>query len=262
MPGPSAIANLPSLNVEISRSTPSPPVTRIVPFQGAIGTGRPRLHDRALGSGDHRPVDPGVGGRREVARPVASACREHQEDREEGEDPAHVVLTVASTAEVPAAVDRIYPPPYARGGASRRTGGSGSARRSRARSRRRTRRGSRTPRSAGPAAPSGCPSLRRSAATSSDAGLRAARFFSRYLSVRPESTMSSTSRTSRPSRSWSRSFRIRTTPEVFVAAPYDETAMKSNSSGRRDVAGEIGHHHERALQHADEQELASPRSPW
>ena len=26
---------------------------------------------------------------------------------------------------------------------------------------------------------------------------------------------------------------MRTTPDVCVAAPYDETAMKSNSSGRR-----------------------------
>src|SRR4051812_5677085 len=53
----------------------------------------------------------------------------------------------------------------------------------------------------------------------------------RYCSVRPESTMSSTIRTSRPSIGVSRSLRIRTTPLESVAEPYEETAMKSTSHG-------------------------------
>ena len=44
--------------------------------------------------------------------------------------------------------------------------------------------------------------------------------------------MSSTISTWRSVRSMSRSFMIRTTPLVRVAEPYDETAMKSNSTGR------------------------------
>src|SRR4051812_5905354 len=73
--------------------------------------------------------------------------------------------------------------------------------------------------------------LVRSAQTSSDAGLRAPRFRMRYCSVRPESTMSSTISTWRPSIGVSRSLRIRTTPLESVAEPYDETAMKSTSHG-------------------------------
>ena len=46
---------------------------------------------------------------------------------------------------------------------------------------------------------------------------------------------------------------MRTTPLVRVADPYDDTAMKSNSTGQVDRAGEIGHEHERALEDADEQ---------
>ena len=46
---------------------------------------------------------------------------------------------------------------------------------------------------------------------------------------------------------------MRTTPLVRVAEPYDDTAMKSNSTGQVDRAGEIGHEHERALEDADEQ---------
>src|SRR4051794_32680465 len=53
----------------------------------------------------------------------------------------------------------------------------------------------------------------------------------RYCSVRPESTMSSTISTCRPSIGVSRSLRIRTTPLESVAEPYDETAMKSTSHG-------------------------------
>ncbi len=44
--------------------------------------------------------------------------------------------------------------------------------------------------------------------------------------------MSSTMSTWRPVRSRSRSLRMRTTPLVWVALPYDETAMKSISTGR------------------------------
>src|SRR3954466_10515935 len=83
---------------------------------------------------------------------------------------------------------------------------------------------------------SGRSTLRRdglvsSAQTSSVAGLRAPRLRSRYCSVRPESTMSSTISTWRPSIGVSRSLRIRTTPLESVAEPYDETAMKSTSHG-------------------------------
>ena len=46
---------------------------------------------------------------------------------------------------------------------------------------------------------------------------------------------------------------MRTTPLVRVAEPYDDTAMKSNSTGQVDRAREIGHEHERALEDADEQ---------
>src|SRR4051812_42357928 len=53
----------------------------------------------------------------------------------------------------------------------------------------------------------------------------------RYCSVSPESTMSSTIRTWRPSIGVSRSLRIRTTPLESVAEPYDDTAMKSTSHG-------------------------------
>ena len=44
--------------------------------------------------------------------------------------------------------------------------------------------------------------------------------------------MSSTMSTCRPVRSMSRSLTMRTTPLVRVADPYDDTAMKSNSTGR------------------------------
>ena len=65
--------------------------------------------------------------------------------------------------------------------------------------------------------------------------------------------MSSTISTCRSVRSRSRSFMMRTTPLVRVAEPYDDTAMKSNSTGQVDRAREVGHEHERALEDADEQ---------
>ena len=46
---------------------------------------------------------------------------------------------------------------------------------------------------------------------------------------------------------------MRTTPDDRVAEPYDDTAMKSNSTGRSIAAGQVAHEHERALEHADEQ---------
>ena len=38
---------------------------------------------------------------------------------------------------------------------------------------------------------------------------------------------------------------MRTTPLVLVALPYDDTAMKSNSTGQVDGPGQVGHEHER-----------------
>ena len=46
---------------------------------------------------------------------------------------------------------------------------------------------------------------------------------------------------------------MRTTPLDRVAEPYDDTAMKSNSTGRSIARDEVAHEHERALEHADEQ---------
>ena len=46
---------------------------------------------------------------------------------------------------------------------------------------------------------------------------------------------------------------MRTTPLERVADPYDDTAMKSNSTGKVDRARQVAHEHERALEHADEQ---------
>ena len=43
--------------------------------------------------------------------------------------------------------------------------------------------------------------------------------------------MSSTTRTCLPSTSRSRSLRIRTTPELLVLLPYDDTAMNSIDTG-------------------------------
>ncbi len=49
--------------------------------------------------------------------------------------------------------------------------------------------------------------------------------------VSPESMMSSTMRTCLPLMSVSRSLRIRTTPEDWVPAPYDDTAIQSMVTG-------------------------------
>ena len=46
---------------------------------------------------------------------------------------------------------------------------------------------------------------------------------------------------------------MRTTPLERVADPYDDTAMKSNSTGRSIARRQIAHEHEGALEHADEQ---------
>ena len=54
----------------------------------------------------------------------------------------------------------------------------------------------------------------------------------------------------------SRSFTMRTTPLGVVLVPYDDTAMKSSSTGRS-IAGEIAHEHERALEDTDEQGAAT-----
>ena len=69
--------------------------------------------------------------------------------------------------------------------------------------------------------------------------------------------MSSTISTSRPSIEASRSLRIRTTPEESVDEPYEATAMKSTSHVGLQVAHEVGEEEDRALQHADQQQLAA-----
>ncbi len=73
--------------------------------------------------------------------------------------------------------------------------------------------------------------LRSSVTTSSEAGWREPRFDSSQDRVRPESMMSSTIRTCLSLMSVSRSLRIRTTPEDWVPAPYEDTAIQSMVSG-------------------------------
>ncbi|CAM5334214.1 hypothetical protein SCALM49S_01607 [Streptomyces californicus] len=73
--------------------------------------------------------------------------------------------------------------------------------------------------------------LRSRVQTSSEAGSREPRLDSSQDSVRPESMMSSTIRTCLPLMSVSRSLRIRTTPDDWVPAPYDETAIQSIVTG-------------------------------
>src|SRR6478672_372237 len=73
--------------------------------------------------------------------------------------------------------------------------------------------------------------LRSNATTRTEAGLRLCRFFSSHDKVRPESMMSSTMSTCCPAISRSRSLRIRTTPS------------------------EVGHKHDRTLEHPDQQRL-------
>ena len=118
---------------------------------------------------------------------------------------------------------------YATRRARRRTGGCGSARRSRARTRSRSGSGSRTPRSGTSRSTSRRAGFVSSAHTSSDCGPRASSVRSRYESVSPESTMSSTTSTLRPAIGASRSLRMRTTPELSVPDPYELIAMKSHS---------------------------------
>src|SRR3954468_16481406 len=97
--------------------------------------------------------------------------------------------------------------------------------------------------------------------TSSEAGLRAPRLRIRYCRVRPESMMSSTIRTSRPSIGISRSLRIRPTPLVGVfrgrvaacgvclrAVAGDRHEV--DLDGDLDVAHEVGEEEHRALEHA------------
>ena len=73
--------------------------------------------------------------------------------------------------------------------------------------------------------------LRSNATTSTLAAERLCRYLSSQDSVRPESTMSSTTITCRPAMSRSRSLRMRTTPEDVARCPYDDTAMNSSSTG-------------------------------
>ena len=58
-----------------------------------------------------------------------------------------------------------------------------------------------------------------SAATVMEAGLRDSKFCIRYFSVRPESMISSAMMTWRPQMSVFRSFKMRTTPELFTPLP-------------------------------------------
>ena len=69
--------------------------------------------------------------------------------------------------------------------------------------------------------------------------------------------MSSTRSTSRPSRSWSRSLRIRTTPGGLRRGPVGRHRHEVQLDREPDVAREVGHHDEGALQHADQQQVAS-----
>ena len=69
--------------------------------------------------------------------------------------------------------------------------------------------------------------LRSRVQISTEAAPREIRFCCSHARVRPESMISSTIRTLRPTRSVSRSLRIRTTPEDLVPEPYEETAIQS-----------------------------------
>ena len=137
----------------------------------------------------------------------------------------------------------------------RRRASCGSARRGRARSRSRTGWGSRSPHTCVLRSTFWRSGLISSAQTSSERGLRPARLRSRYCSVRPESTMSSTISTSRPSITASRSLRIRTTPEDLVAEPYEATAMKSTSHGTSSCAHQVGQEQHGTLQNADQHQI-------
>ena len=67
--------------------------------------------------------------------------------------------------------------------------------------------------------------------------------------------MSSTISTSRPSIEASRSLRIRTTPEDFVADPYDATAMKSTSHRDFEVAHQVRQEEHRTLEDPDQDQV-------
>src|SRR5712675_2769097 len=99
------------------------------------------------------------------------------------------------------------------------------------------------------------PSFRMRAQTSRLAGVRVWRYLRRYSNVRPESMMSSTRSTWRPEISKSRSFRIRTTPEVrgggAVAGDRHEVELQRQG----DLPGEVAHQDERPLEHADEEQV-------
>src|SRR6478735_6766195 len=73
--------------------------------------------------------------------------------------------------------------------------------------------------------------LRSRVHTLSEAGSREPRLEISQDRVRPESMMSSTIRTCRPLMSVSRSLRIRTTPDDWVPAPYEDTAIQSMVTG-------------------------------
>ena len=90
---------------------------------------------------------------------------------------------------------------------------------------------------------------------STEAALREARLAVSQLRVRPVSMISSTIRTWRPVMSVSRSLRMRTTPELLVPEPYDETAIQSISTCPLEGPGDVGHHHHRTAEHADDQQL-------
>ena len=131
-----------------------------------------------------------------------------------------------------------------------------AARRSRGRSRRRTR--------------WGCPSRRTSTSTrpwqrlglaqqGADLDARPGRgrpgWRSASDSVRPVSMMSSTISTCRPVMSVSRSLRIRTTPRGLGARAVGRDRHPVHLDVPVQRAGQVGHHHHRALEDADQQEV-------
>ena len=73
--------------------------------------------------------------------------------------------------------------------------------------------------------------------------------------VRPESMMSSTISTCRPVMSVSRSLMIRTTPERLGARAVGRDGHPVHRHGHRQRAHEVGHDHDRALEHPDEQQV-------
>ena len=139
---------------------------------------------------------------------------------------------------------------------ARRRAGCGSARRGRARSRSRTGPGSRSRRSAQAGRPCAAPAWSAARRPPASAGPRASRVRIRYCSVSPESTMSSTISTSRPSIGASRSLRIRTTPDGVgrraVGGDGHEVDLARDVEVARIRSDEEEH---RALEHADQQQV-------